>query len=118
MCLSLILLYDPIAIFIYYYFFLFVPFFLRIIPSFSHLRVHVLQRSDHERQVVLLIVILCELAMDVLRVRLLAVEAHIAASCDVHENFDAIATQHHRKRIEVLRFEGNRHRKIVRKMSL
>jgi hypothetical protein len=93
-------------------------FIFRVIPSFSHLRVHALQRSDLERQVVLLIVILCELATGVLRVRRLAVEAHIAASCDVHENFDAIATQHHRKRIEELGFGGNRRRKIVRKMSL
>jgi hypothetical protein len=89
-----------------------------VIPSFSHLRVHVLQRSDLERQVVLLIVKLCELTMDVLGVRQLAVEAHNAASYDVHENFDAIATQHHRKRIEELKCEGSHRRRIARRMSL
>lgn len=56
--------------------------------------------------------------MGVLTVLLLAVEAHIVASYDVLENFDAIAAQHHRKRIEGSMFEGNRHRRIERRMNL
>lgn len=56
--------------------------------------------------------------MGVLTVLLLAVEAHTVASYDVLENSDAIAAQHHRKRIEELTFEGNRHQRIERRTNL
>jgi hypothetical protein len=56
--------------------------------------------------------------MDALIVLQLAKAAHIAASYGDRENFYAIEVQHHRKQIEELVFEGNRHRKIAHMMSL
>lgn len=77
-----------------------------------------LRQSDFEHLIVKLIVIRYERVTDARAVQLLAVAAHNAVAGVVHENFDANASQHHRKRNEVSMCEENHHRKIARMMSL
>jgi hypothetical protein len=58
------------------------------------------------------------LTMDAPEVQLLAVVAHNVAADDVHENFDAIASSHHRTQSEVSVSVESRRRRIEHMMNL
>lgn len=60
----------------------------------------------------------CELVTGVLEARQLAGAARNVASDVYRENFDAVASPHHRTRSEESTFAGNHRRRTVRKMSL
>jgi len=60
----------------------------------------------------------CGLGRGAPAVRQLEVMARNVAAGVFRENFDEVASSHHRTRNEVLRFEGSRRRKIERTMSL
>lgn len=82
----------------------------------SHLRA--LRKSVLAHLIALLAAEQCELTMDALKAQPLAEVARNVASDVFRENFDAVASPHHRTRNGESMFARSRHRRIERTMSL
>lgn len=76
------------------------------------------RQSDFERQVATPAEVRYERATDAQEVQQWAAVARSVDADGGRENFDAVASRHHRKRNGVLMCEESHHRKIARMMSL